>query len=638
MAANNTNSKDIRYLNKDFTDLRASLIEYAKAYYPKSYNDFSAASPGSLFIDMAAYVGDVMSFYLDNQIQENFLQYAKQKDNLLTMAYMLGYRPKVTAAASTNLDVYQTVPSYNPTIGSVQPDWRYALLISEGMQVSTFGSNTPYYIPDSIDFSVSSSSNPTEITVYETDISGQVPTKYLLKKTVPIISGEVKTTTITAPTTRTKFFTATLTDTDIIEIIDVYDSEGNRWYEVPYLAQSTIIESKKNDAGNDPNYANSSVEVPFLMEVKEVPRRFATRFKSDNTMELQFGAGMPDTSIVETYSDEDFLPNVYKVGMGSIEGRSLFFNSYNPANYTNTRTYGLAPYGTNITIKYLAGGGARANVTSNQITLISSYTSSFYGGITPDVSLEDQTLSSLAVNNPSASSGGSDGDTLEEIRFNTLAQFPTQMRAVTEQDYLATIYSMPVNFGKVAKAYITKDSVVQANQIESGTEDTSNLSAYVLTYDINQNLTLPPSALLYNLKTYLSNYRMITDSLSIKSAYVINIGVNFEITLRPNYAGREVLSNCIDVLKDFFRITSWQINQPIILSEAYTALDKVVGVQTVKKIDIYNLSDANGPAYSEYGYDIKGATVDNIIYPSLDPSIFEIKFPDTDIYGRVVTF
>lgn len=637
MASNPTNTKDIKYLNKDFSDLRSALIEYAKAYYPKTYNDFSVSSPGSMFIDMAAYVGDIMSFYLDNQIQENFLQYAKQKDNLMTMAYMLGYRPKVTAAASTTLDIFQTIPSFNPTTGSVRPDWRYALIIREGMQVNSIGSNIQYYIPDVVDFSVSSSSSPTSLTVYETDATGRIPTKYLLKKSVTAVSGETKTSTITAPSSRTKFFTATLADKDILEILDVYDSDGNRWYEVPYLAQSTIIEAVKNEPANDPNYGNSSIEVPFLMQVTDVPRRFVTRFKSDDTIELQFGAGLPDNSITETNADEDYLPNVYKVGMGSVEGRSLFFNSYNPANFTNTRAYGLAPYNTTLTVKYLVGGGARSNVGSEQIRGINSYTSSFYGGATPDPILENATLLSLAVNNPSASSGGSDGDTLEEIRFNTLAQFPTQMRAVTEQDYLATIYTMPVKFGKVAKAYITKESFVQANQVDPQVQDAQALSAYVLTYDVNQNLTQAPSALLYNLKTYLSNYRMITDSLNLKSAYIINIGVNFEITLRPNSVSREVLANCIQVLKDYFKITNWQINEPIILSEVYTALDKVIGVQTVKNVKIYNLTDKDG-VYSQYGYDIQGATVNNVIYPSLDPSIFEIKFPDSDIYGQVVTF
>lgn len=639
MASSNPNSKDIKYLSKDFSSLKQSLIEYAKAYYPQSYNDFSPASPGTMFIDMAAYVGDIMSFYLDNQIQETFLQYAKQKDNLMTMAYMLGYRPKVTSAATTTVDVYQQLPAINLS-GSTVPDWRYALILEQGMQVSAYGSSVAYYLPESIDFSVSSSSNPTEISVYETDgATNSKPTKFLLKKSAPAVSGEVKSTKVLAPSSREKFFTITLTDTDVIEIISITDSEGNKWYEVPYLAQSTIIDAKKNNPSNDPNYAHSSIEVPYLMEVLDIPRRFTTRFKSDNTLEIQFGAGMSDTNIVEPNPDEDYLPNVYKVGMGSIEGRSLFHNTYNPMNFVNTKAYGISPTNTTLTINYLVGGGAKSNVGSNQIVNILSYTSSFYGGITPSAQLENQTLQSLAINNPSASSGGGDGDSFDEIRLNTLSQFPTQMRAVTEQDYVATIYSMPSKFGQVAKVYMTKDDIIQHNQLETSPElqDSHALTAYILSYDVNKNVTNPPAALMQNLKTYISNYRMLTDSISLKSGYVINIGVNFDIVTRPNYPSREVLANCIQVMKDLFNISNWQINQPIILSEVYTALDKVVGVQTVKKIEFYNLSDADG-AYSQYGYDIKGATVNGIIYPSLDPSIFEIKFPETDIYGRVVPF
>jgi len=647
MASNKSNSKEIKYLNKDFTSLKQSLIEYAKAYFPNNYNDFSAASPGTMFIDMAAYVGDIMSFYLDNQIQETFLQYAKQKENLMTMAYMLGYRPKVTSAASTMVDVFQTLPAKSAVAsngrlvsGSVHPDWRYAVILQEGTQIANAPGDSLYYIPETVDFSISSSANPTTIEVYQTDgTDTSKPTSFLLKKTVPAISGEVKTATILAPTTREKFFTTTLTDTDIIEIIDVQDSEGNRWYEVPYLAQSTIIQAKKNVAGADPNYAGSSIEVPYLMEVIDIPRRFATRFKSDNTLELQFGAGIPDKSLVEQSADEDYLPNAYKVGMGSIEGRSLLFNAYNPANYINTKAYGISPSDTTLTVRYLVGGGAKANVQSNQINRLVSYTSSFYGGITPSAEIESQTLRSLAVNNPSASSGGGDGDSFEEIRLNTLSQFPSQMRAVTEQDYLATIYSMPAKFGQVAKAYITKDSAVFKKQFEVKPElkDPSVLSAYILSYDVNSKVTTPPPALMHNLKTYISNYRMLTDSINLKSGYVINIGVDFDIVTRPNYTSREVLANCIQVMKDKFKITNWQINQPIILSDIYTALDQVLGVQTVKKVHFYNLSDADGN-YSKYGYDIQGATVNGIIYPSLDPSIFEIKYPDTDIYGRVVPF
>jgi hypothetical protein len=641
MATNSSNSKDIKYINKDFTDFRSALIEYAKAYYPTAYNDFTTASPGSMFIDMAAYVGDVMSFYLDNQIQETFLQYAKQKDNLMTLAYMLGYRPKVTSASTTKLDVYQTVPSYNPTTGSAVPDFRYALIIQEGMQVSAnLGGSSKYYTPDSIDFSVSSSSNPTDITVYETDATGERPTKFLLKKSIDIISGEVKTTTIDAPSSRQKFFSTTLVEDNIIEILSITDSDGNLYYEVPYMAQDRILLPRKNTVNVDPNYGGSSIEVPYLIDVLEVPRRFTTRFKADDTLEIQFGAGLTDTSVVTQgqFPDQDFLPNVDRVGLGLINGRSLFFNSYSPSNFVNTRTYGIAPYGTRLTIKYLVGGGAQSNVGSNVINVINNFTSSFFGGITPDATLATDTVNSLVINNPSASSGGGDGDTVDMIRMNSLANFPTQMRAVTQEDYLAMIYSMPSKFGQISKAYITKDSFTYGRQLQAHSElnDPLALSAYVLSYDGNKNLTEPPVALLQNLKTYISQYRMLTDNISLKNGYVINIGLDFDVVLRPNYSSKEVLSSCIQALKDYFSIDKWNINQPIILSDVFTTLDRVVGVQTVKKVDIYNLTDADGN-YSQYGYDISGATLGGVIYPSLDPSCFEIKFPDTDIYGRVVT-
>ena len=637
MASKSNNNKDIRYLSKDFSDLKTSLIEYAKAYYPNTYNDFSTSSPGSMFIDMAAYVGDIMSFYLDNQIQENFLQYAKQKDNIMTMAYMLGYRPKVTSAATTTLDVYQILPAINPGTGSV-PDWKYSLILEEGMQVSSYN-NVKYYIPENIDFSVSSSANPTEISVYET--ADNKPTKFLLKKRVSAVSGEVKTTTVAAPTTRAKFFTTVINDTEIIEILDVTDSDGNKWYEVPYLAQSTILHPKKNTIANDPNYHGSSLEVPYLLEVLDVPRRFVTRFRADDSLELQFGAGREDISPVSNDQevDQKYLPDPKKVGMGTIDGTSLIFTSYNPANFVNTRTYGISPYNTTLTIKYLKGGGAKANVGSNQIVSIVNYTSSFYGGVTSDQALEASVLQSLAINNPSASSGGGDGDSIEEIRMNALANFPTQQRAVTEEDYLATVYSLPAKFGQVAKAYVTSDDFITNKQLEARPElrDSQVISTYVLSYDSNKNLVQPPAALMHNLKTYVSNFRLLTDSVHIKPAYIINIGVDFDIIIRPNYQSREVIANCIQVMKDYFNIDNWGINQPIIKSDVYTALDKVEGVQTVKKLDFYNLSDADGN-YSKFGYDIAGATLNGVIYPSLDPSCFEIKYPDQDIYGRVVTY
>jgi hypothetical protein len=278
------NQIDIKYLNKDFSSFKADLIEYAKSYYPTVYNDFSQASPGSMFIEMASYVGDVLSFYLDNQLQETFLQYAKQKNNLYTLAYMLGYRPKISSAAVVNLDVYQQVPSV--TSGpNTTPDFSYAMTLLQGMQVKSNVNNaTLFYVPQKVDFATSSSYDPTTVEVYTVDGSN-VPTSYLMKKTVQAISGQVKTQDFTFSNAQ-RFATINIQDTSIISILDAKDSNGNTWYEVPYLAQDYILKPVQNTAANYPSLYQYSNQVPYMIQKLQVPRRFVSRFRSDGILEV----------------------------------------------------------------------------------------------------------------------------------------------------------------------------------------------------------------------------------------------------------------------------------------------------------------------------------------------------------------
>lgn len=624
-----TNTKDIKYLNKDFADFKSALIEYAKAYYPTTYNDFSKASPGTMFIDMAAYVGDVLSFYLDNQLQETFLQYAKQRNNLFTLAYMLGYRPKVTSAATVDLDVYQVVPAIG-TPGNYSPDFNYALIINEGMQVASTIGGVQFYIPEKVNFSVSSSMDDTEVSVYEVNSVGD-PTKYLLRKTAKALSGTVKTVTydfgIAEP-----FSTVTIQDTDIIEIVNVTDDNGNKWYEVPYLAQDTVMVPQQNTAGANPLYSQDAGTVPYILNLEKVPRRFTTRFKTGNVLEIQFGSG------INANADEPVIPNPNTVGFGTIDSLSKLTTAYDPAVFTTTETYGLAPSNTTLTVQYLVGGGAVSNVTTNQLTKVGSFTYNFAGGIV-DAIKGNQAATSLAVNNPAPAVGGGDGDTAEQLRLNTLNQFPSQMRAVTLQDYIAAAYGMPAKFGQVAKAFITKDDILfrQDTGVDSTVQDPLAASIYILGYDTSNHLIQPPTILKENVKTYVSQYRMLTDSINIKSAYIINIGVSFEIVLKPNFNNRDVLADCLISLKDYFDIAKWQINQPIILSEVYNTIAQTAGVQSVQTVRVTNLSgEAEG--YSKYSYDISAGTLKGVIYPSLDPSIFEVKYPDVDIQGKVVTY
>ena len=630
MANQPTNTKDIKYINKDFADFKATLIEYAKSYFPTTYNDFSTASPGTMFLEMAAYVGDVLSFYLDNQLQETFLQYAKQKDNLYTLAYMLGYRPKVTSAATVDLDVYQTMPA-SGSGGTYVPDYSYALIIDAGMQISSnVDNNVKFYVPEKVDFSVSSSLDPIEVSVYSVDGSSN-PTSYLLKKTIKALSGTVKTATFDFGVGE-KFATRTITDTNVIEVVNTTDADGHIWYEVPYLAQDTIMLPVQNLPGFNPVYSNSRDIVPYILNLQKVPRRFVTRFKTDNTLELQFGSG------ININADEPMVPNPNMVGFGTIDSLSKISTAYDPSNFTQTETYGLAPNNTTLTVQYIVGGGAVSNIPSNQLNKVDKYNYSFLGGIV-NVVLGNQVAQSVAVNNPTAAVGGGDGDTIEQLRLNTLNQFPSQMRAVTLQDYIAAATSMPAKFGQVAKAYITKDDVIYRQDTGGNdtTQDPLAASIYVLAYDADKHLIQPPTALKQNLKAYISQYRMLTDSINIKNGYVINIGVSFDIVVRPNYNNRDVLAQCLVVMKDYFNVDKWQINQPIILSEVYNTLAQIDGVQTAQRVTITNNSGELA-GYSKYSYDISAGTLKGIIYPSLDPSIFEVKYPDIDIQGRVVTF
>jgi hypothetical protein len=624
------NSKTVQYLNKDFDSLKAQLINFAQTYYPNTYNDFNEASPGMMFIEMASYVGDVLSFYIDNQIQENFLQFAKQRKNLLAQAYTFGYQPKVTKAASVVLSVYQVVPSTIAS-GQYEPDFSYALILEEGGKVSSnLDSNTQFYINEKVDFSKSVPGSETEISVYSTDVF-QNPQYYLLKKSVKATAGTLTSTNITFGNPE-RYPTVDINDTNIIEIVSVVDSNNNKWYEVPYLAQDTIFEPTVNIAQNDPNLAQYNDTVPYLLKLKKVPRRFVTRFKENNQLQLQFGPG------ISSGADEEIIPNSDNIGLGLPYGVNKMTTAFDPSNFLYTQTYGLAPSNTVLTVTYLKGGGATSNAPVGTLTINSGVTTIFNGN-NLDNTLSTTVQNSLAFDNEEAANGGGDGDTNEQIRQNALSSYPTQLRTVTKDDYIIRTLSLPSKYGTISKAYVNQDISIQTNFSTDimATQNPNSVSLYILSRDNNNSLIPSNNVIKQNLKTYLSQYRMITDAVNINDAFIINIGVNFEIIVRPNYNNRLVLNNCLTLLQSYFTIDNWQINQPIILPEIYSNLDQVEGVQTVQKVEIINKAGSN-TNYSQYSYDIKGATINNIIYPSLDPSIFEVKFPTTDIQGRVVTF
>jgi len=602
--------RNIKYVDREFGDFRQQLIEYTKNYFPDTYNDFSPTSPGMMFMEMAAYVGDVLSFYQDIQLQETFLQYAKEPANLYTLAYMMGYKPKVTTVAEVVLEVTQRVGA-DPITST--PNWNQALTVSRNTVIrSDSAGSIPFLIDREIDFSFSSSYEPTEISIYSLDGNTGVPTEFLLKKRVKAVSSQIKTLT-TAFTDSEKYATITVDDASIVGVLDIVDEDTNNWYEVPFLGQETVFIDTSNTSTDD-------ALVPFITNLQKVPRRFVTRFNSQGQLLIQFGAGVVGTD------DTTFTPDPTNVGMGTNQGVGTLNIAYDPSNYLYTQTYGLAPSNTTLTIRYLVGGGVKANVPANTLT---QYTAA-------STAVDTTYQGTLAFNNTVAATGGKDGDTVEELRQNSLRSFAEQGRAVTLQDYTVRAMSLPSKYGSVGKVYVTQDGLGSTGNVTDSIIDNNPLalSMYVLAYDNNRRLTTASSNLKQNLKTYLSQYMILTDAINIKDAFIVNIGVNFDILVRSNYNSRDVLLSCTNTLVDYFNITKWNINQPIDLSSIYGVLDRVVGVQTVQKVEIIN---KQGETYSEYAYDIKGATRNNIVYPSYDTMIFEVKFPNQDIKGRTTT-
>ena len=608
--------KNISYLNKDFGAFKAALQQYAKTYFPSTYNDFSEATPGNMFIEMSSYVGDVMSFYLDTQTQENFLLYAKEKENLYALSYVMGYRPKASYASTTTVDVYQLMPATSSDGGvTFFPNYNtYGLIIPANTTITSAATGIKFLTTQQIDFTDTGS---TEISFVDSNY-------FLFKKSTEAISAELKEATISFPGNQ-KFATATITDTNVLQILRVTGSDGNTWYEVPYLAQPSIFQQIAN-----PSY--STDQVPYLLQLQKVPRRFVSRILSDNTLQLEFGAGLSTNK-----TDSQILPTPDNIQLGLVPGISLLTNNYNDASVFFTQEYGLAPVG-NLNVKYLVGGGITSNIVANDLTIID--TSGFYfkngnpgGGIAATV------LASVVSSNPNPSSGGRNGDTIDEIRQNALYSYSSQLRAVTKDDYIVRALSLPSNYGTLSKAYISQDfTKTDLQQTVAHTQPYNPLSLdlYVLSYNGNKQLTTATATLKQNLVTYLNEYRMVTDAINIRDAYYINIGINFDITILSGYSNKDVLTNCLQVIQNHFNIDNWQINQPIVLSAITSKLLQVKGVQSVVKLEIVNKQDATNTTYSQYGYDIAGATRQGNIYPSLDPAIFEVRYPNTDIQGRVV--
>jgi len=641
-------SKEVNYLGRDFTDIRSNLIEFAKNYFPNQYNDFNEASPGMMFVEMASYVGDVLNYYVDNQFRETLLQYAEERKNVLAIAQSYGYKPKLATPATVEMTVSVEVPSKSDGNSGFIADLDYAGVLSANSTV-TANNGAEFTLLDDVNFKASSSLDRMEVELLDPG-TGTEPTLFRLTKKVLAQSGVRESEEFIFNNAK-EFDKIVLSNEKVTEIVSVTDSSGNKFYQVPFLAQDTIFETEQNTTLNDPDLGEFETDTPYLLKLIKSSRRFTTYVRDDNKMELRFGSGISDNA------DEEIIPNPDNVGSSLGMGVSRLDEAFDPSNFLKTQTFGLAPSNTTLTVEYNYGGRVEDNVASNSLNSFARkvYTISTEG---LDATKKASAEASIKITNEVPASGGSSSETLTQIKENAAAYFNAQNRAVTKADYITRAYSLPQKYGNIAKAYIVQDEQLenqgQLQVIDGQVIDTRTatkqpnplaLNMYLLGYDVDKKLVALNRAVKQNLKVYLSQYRILTDAINIKDGYVINIGVKFDIIVKRGYNKNDVLFKAIQKVKEFFAPDKWQMNQPIVLGDLAYQISLVDGVVSLVPPEVNNPnrdlilienkhSVQNG--YSGNVYDVRTASQEGVIYPSLDPSIFELKFPNSDIEGKVV--
>ena len=631
-----TYKKDISYLGRDFAGLRSNLIEFAKTYFPNTYKDFNESAPGTMFLESVAYVGDVLGYYIDATFKESLLPYAEEKNQVYNIAQFMGYTPRLISPSMATVTFSQEVPAM--TDDPTQPDYDYALNVKATTRLFAPNFGVEYRLLTDCNFKVDQGDVVKEISQTATDGTIEY---YRLHKKITVVSGYSKKETFTFGSP-IKYDRITLSEENVTDIISVSDGDGNTWYEVPYLAQDMVFSEFQNIESNDTSLVQFDATNPYILKRLKTSKRFRTYVRTDRKTEMRFGAGTMVTP------DEELIPNPDNVGSNLPGSPTKLGIAFDPNNFTNTRAYGEAPSNTTLEITYAFDGGSKHNVRSGEIN---SFASKIVTSLpsTLDGTKITRVNNSLSVVNDEPSSGGMDVESVEEIKQNAMAFFQAQSRSVTSDDILVRIYALPERYGNIAKAYVVQDEQIttQPGEELTFTKNQFGLNLYLLGYNNNRKLTKLNDVTKKNLKIYLDRFRMVTDAYNIKDAYIVNIAIKFDLLTKKGYNKNEVLLNAINEMKNYFNIDLWQINQPLVIAEVVAKLievEGVVGVETPSdsnplgtNIVIENRYDT-AKGYSGNVYDLGDPMVikNGVVYPSRDPAIFELKFPDTDIIGRVV--
>jgi len=604
--------KERSYLNKDFDSLRADLLQYARTYFPDAIRDFSEAGLGGLLLEMCAYVGDVQSFYLDHQFQENFPDSSIETNNIQRHLKNAGVQITGASPAVVSVTFYIEVPA-DATSATGGPLRDALPKIQAGTSCKSNG-GTEFELTEDLDFgAVDNAGNLLATVTISNRDSNNKPTSYILTLSGIALSGARRVDSFQVNGFE-KFKKITLAQENITEIISVRDSKGNEYYEVESLTQDTVYKATINNSPDTQLVKENLIPIP-------APYRFtkegqlSTRFTT-----LTFGGGSAESL------DDDMIPDPSEFAV-PLYGKKVFSRfTINPGNLLQTSTLGILSPNTTLTIEYRFGGGLSHNIEANTIRSISRLVISFPRN--PSSAVAQFVRSSLDVKNLAPASGGEDAPTIDDLKARVSSFRNSQSRIVTKEDLLARIYTMPSNFGRVFRA-----------SVQPNPNNPLATQLFIISRNIRKQLVVSPDSLKKNLAFYLNQYRMISDAIDILDAKIINYQVKFQVVIDPNMNKSLVMKNIMSKLTKFFDIKNYYIDQPIILAEVQNIIFNTRGVISIVSISLENISgqvgDSNPRSYSEFEFDIAANTLNGIVFPP-PGGIFELRFKDFDLIGAAL--
>ena len=588
----------ISYTDRDFNSIKNSLVEHARRYYPDTYKDFNEASFGSLMLDTVSYVGDVLSFYLDYQANESFLETAIEKENIINLSRNMGYRYSDAVTSFGECDFYITIPALNGA-----PDLQYAPVLKSGAEISS-ETGGRYTLIEDINFA-----NPNNLVVVSSvNDSNGAPSRYAVKATGMIKSGFVEEKFVEVDDYE-RFKKIRIEEENISEVESVEDAEGHVYYEVDHLSQDVIYVNVTN---RNPD----KFRVKNILKPMSVPRRYVANY-FPGAVEVQFGQGSDVEILSSSYVDPS---NVVMKQFGKQYVSDTYLD---PTNFTQTEKMGISPSNTTLSVRLRRNEIENVNAPAGAITTVLEAEFEFEDENRLTTSLVEEVKNSIECENENPVVGDLSLPEEEEIKVRAMNSFSSQNRAVTMQDYVAMAYSMPSRFGAIkrTRVEVDKDSFKR------------NLNMYVMAEDENGKLIPASMTLKNNLKTWVTNYKMMGDTFDILDARVLNLGIDYTVVVADNVSSVETIALCNAELEELYKIHP-EIGESLMINDIYKALNQLDQVVVVTDVTIRTIT---GGQYSTIPYNIdENLSLDGRVLMIPSDFVYEIKFPISDIRGTAI--